>query len=822
MDERHIQDLIDAWFDGVLTGEGKADLEGVLLASPHARERFWTTARIHALLRADGEGRAGMRAMRTGCFAESSARAAGRPPEAAECAPAERAAPARPVVAAWPAALLKGWRVAAAAAAAVLLAGGVLWRGIPLVSGLRSPASGLQSQVAVFPVQVTRQWGASGLELPCALPGTMRLGNGLAVVRLQSGVELTLLGPLKAEIRDAMLVRLEEGRLLADVPPRANSFTVLTRDLEVWDLGTVFGVSVEAGRSDVFVFKGSAQVNEASGEPVDLCVEGEGVCVLPGTRPLKVAADWPEARKVFAAVRGTASLAEPAAAFNAVGRVTGMWFKRYAPSMVPPPPPPVPGLRETAAAAAPPGFGGRVQSVAKRSQTSASFRTPVRKENEMRGMTNTVAALTAAAVLGTAGTAYAVPEVTNVRMQQRTGTRVVDVWYDLAGEAAIVTLGIETNGVALPDNAVTCLSGDVSVVIQPGMDRHIVWNAGEDWPENRSEMAKARVTAWSVGAPPTYCAVDVTGGPATNSYPVYYYASAEGVPGGVTNELYKTLRILMRRIGPSGGQGFTMGSPVNETGRNSAREAQVQVVLTKAFYAGVYEVTQSQWYQVMGNTAQAWPSKWNNNDYKLTRPVEQVSYYDIRENINNTDDAAVDWPANDAVTAGSFMGRLRTRTGLAGFDLPTDAQWEYACRAGTTKALNDGTVNLTNTNSDACLDRLGRYQYNGGKVWDGATWVDPSTNSTAANATAVVGAYAPNAWGLYDMHGNVFEWCLDWYTDAIAANEDPRGAGSGTYRAMRGGSWLHASGYCRSAFRNYTTTNARYYYIGFRLFRTLP
>ena len=438
----------------------------------------------------------------------------------------------------------------------------------------------------------------------------------------------------------------------------------------------------------------------------------------------------------------------------------------------------------------------------------------------MRGMTKTAAAVAAAVTMG-AGAAYAVPQVTNVRMAQRAGTRVVDVLYDLAGEAAIVTLGIETNGVAIPDSAVTRLSGDVSVVIQPGTDRHIVWNAGADWPENVTETAKARVTAWSVDAPPLYCAVDVTQGTSAQTYPVYYYVSAEGVPGGVTNYAYKTNLILMRRIDSTGGEGFWMGSPSNETGRNVAREAQVRTWLTKGYYVGVYQVTQSQWQQVMGDV-RSWPSKWNNNEYNLTRPVEQVSYYDIRENIDNTDDAAVDWPANDAVTPGSFMGRLRTKTGLAGFDLPTDAQWEYACRAGTSGALSDGTVNLTNTTSDARLDLLGRYQYDGGKVWDGTAWADPATDCTAANATAAVGSYAPNAWGLYDMHGNVWEWCLDWFADAMSGGDDPKGAASGSSRVRRGGSWDSSASYCRSACRSGDGPSRRANYLGFRLVRTLP
>ena len=278
----------------------------------------------------------------------------------------------------------------------------------------------------------------------------------------------------------------------------------------------------------------------------------------------------------------------------------------------------------------------------------------------------------------------------------------------------------------------------------------------------------------------------------------------------------------MRKLPPTGGEGFMMGSPSNETGRDATREDWHNVVLTKAFYAGVYEVTQSQWQQVMGDV-RSWPAKWNNNDYKLTRPVEQVSYYDIREKLG-ADDAAVDWPANDAVTASSFMGRLRTKTGLAGFDLPTDAQWEYACRAGTTGALNDGTVNLTNTTSDARLDLLGRYQYNGGKVWNGTAWVDPATDCTRENATAAVGSYAPNAWGLYDMHGNVWEWCLDWYVGNLGtgAVSDPVGADSGSIRVRRGGSWYNTASDCRSAYRGDYVPSFRYYIIGFRLVRTLP
>lgn len=429
----------------------------------------------------------------------------------------------------------------------------------------------------------------------------------------------------------------------------------------------------------------------------------------------------------------------------------------------------------------------------------------------MKRMTNR-AALVAVTVFMTVGAAYAVPLVSDVVMTQQTGTRIVKITYNLADEAAIVTLGIETNGVAIPDAAVTRLTGDVCKTVEIG-SRSITWNAGADWPENLTSVAKAKVTAWSVDAPPLYCAVDVTQGTSAQTYPVYYYVSAEGVPGGVTNYAYKTNLILMRRIDSTGGEGFWMGSPSNETGRNVDREAQVRTWLTKGYYVGVYQVTQSQWQQVMGDV-RSWPSFWNNNEYRLTRPVEQVSYNDIRGSS-----AGAGWPADDNVDQNTFIWRLRSKAGLAGFDLPTEAQWEYACRAGTTGALNDSTMNLTNVNSDARLDLLGRYQYNGGKI-NGTT--DPAQGCTTENATATVGSYAPNEWGLYDMHANVWEWCLDRFADARSGGYDPKGADSGSRRVVRGGSWDSPASDCRSAYRIILDPSSRFSVIGFRLVRTLP
>ena len=347
------------------------------------------------------------------------------------------------------------------------------------------------------------------------------------------------------------------------------------------------------------------------------------------------------------------------------------------------------------------------------------------------------------------------------------------------------------------------LSGDVGAGVAPGTGKRIVWDAGTDWSGNVSQNVRATVTA-DDGRVDTslYMVVDLSGGTSASSYPVTYLTA---VPSGGWTDTYKTTKLVMRKI-PAGT--FTMGSPSGELGRDSD-ETQHAVTLTKAFYIGVFEITQRQWELVMGNK----PSYFNNATYYATRPVEQVSYYDIRENPANSDDSAVNWPANSAVNAASFMGKLRSKTGLATFDLPTESQWEYACRAGTTTALNSGK-NLTSTGQDANMAEVGRYWYNGGSGY--------SQSCAPSAGTATVGSYLPNAWGLYDMHGNVLEWCLDWYGAYPGTTSDPAGAASGSLRVLRGGSWCSYANYCRSAFRGSNIPFIRYYSIGFRAARTLP
>jgi len=397
------------------------------------------------------------------------------------------------------------------------------------------------------------------------------------------------------------------------------------------------------------------------------------------------------------------------------------------------------------------------------------------------------------------------PVVSNVRASQRGGgSKIVDIYYDVAdsdGDRLAVSVSISNNGSPV---SATSLTGSVGSNITPGSGKRIEWDAGADWSGQFSESVRVLVTADDGRSPTTgdYMVIDLSGGTGASSYPVTYLTA---VPSGGWTDTYKTTKLVMRKI-PKGT--FTMG--YRATDYPGATDSGLhQVTLTKDFYIGVFEVTQRQWELVMGNK----PSYFNNATYYASRPVEQVSYYDIRENPANSDDPAVDWPANSAVNATSFMGKLRAKTALPTFDLPTESQWEYACRAVTATALNTG-YNLTSTGSDPRMDVAGRYWYNGGSGY--------TQNGDTSVATAKAGSYLPNAWGLYDMHGNVWERCLDWYGTYPGTVNDPLGAASGSNRVLRGGSWSSNASGCRSAVRDFYHPDYRYGIFGFRAARTLP
>ena len=329
-----------------------------------------------------------------------------------------------------------------------------------------------------------------------------------------------------------------------------------------------------------------------------------------------------------------------------------------------------------------------------------------------------------------------------------------------------------------------------------------VANGGAGWAAvpRRFYRVRAERTSHEAG---DYLLVDLSGGPSASSYPVGYLHAAPAE--GWTDE-HRTTTLVLRRI-PAGT--FAMGSPPGELGRepwDPGSEEQRQVTLTRDFYIGVFQVTQKQWERVMGT----WPAYFDDAAYRDPRPVERVSWNDIRGGEWPGSPSGSGQPAPDG-----FVQRLRDRTGLSAFDLPTEAQWEFACRAGTTTALNSGT-NLTHEDDCPNVAELGRYSFNGGS--DGRD----NPGCTTSGGTAKAGSYRPNAWGLYDMHGNVWEWCLDWYETYHASTTDPVGAAEGSHRAIRGGSWLSDAGDCRSARRHSRNPSAQDANRGFRVSMPIP
>ena len=273
---------------------------------------------------------------------------------------------------------------------------------------------------------------------------------------------------------------------------------------------------------------------------------------------------------------------------------------------------------------------------------------------------------------------------------------------------------------------------------------------------------------------PKYIAIDLSGGTAATHYPIEYL---DEIPGGAWSDEYKTSKLVLRHI-PAGS--FIMGCRYTDY-PGAVNTNLHMVTLTKDFYMGVFEVTQRQWELVMGNR----PSAFTNETCYATRPVEQVSYTDIRGGVKG-----ITWPESKDVDEGSFMGRVRTKSGLTGFDLPTEAQWEYSCRAGTITALNS-EKNMSGSDQCVEMDEVARYGYNSGFKDKDCKWSVYFSTNTIVVGTAKVGSYQSNMWGLYDMHGNLWELCLDVYDEASIGSVDPVGNelnGMST-RKFRGGSW---------------------------------
>lgn len=340
--------------------------------------------------------------------------------------------------------------------------------------------------------------------------------------------------------------------------------------------------------------------------------------------------------------------------------------------------------------------------------------------------------------------AFAVPSASVTEVSRNVETRAVTVAYSIAGtEPAVVTFDVTTNGVSVGGAALRAVAGDVNRLVKPG-SHSFVWMPIAGGVSFAHDNVKVVLQTWATNAPPPYMTVDLVA-----KSNVLFYASADALPfdGGVTNDWCKSRYLVMRRI-PAAGKQWRKGS-----GNSSDHNPYELVTMSADYYIGIYSVTQNQ-YVKMGFS--------NNSSHKGDllpvessadfRPISGITYASVTETVI---------PAFTAFTGVAFRP-------------PTAAEWEYACRAGTSTGFNNGT----NDN----IDPLGWYSGN------------------AQNHPRCVGLKLPNSWGLYDMHGNVFEWCSDL---------------SGSDHVLHGGSFMHSRYDCSSTHRVlFSGTNDL---VGFRL-----
>jgi len=241
------------------------------------------------------------------------------------------------------------------------------------------------------------------------------------------------------------------------------------------------------------------------------------------------------------------------------------------------------------------------------------------------------------------------------------------------------------------------------------------------------------------------------------------------------NKVYRNSLGMEFVLIPAGA--FNMGSPLNEPYRKKD-EVQHKVTINEPFYIQITEVTLDQWRTLMGKKF------FGRRKGTGNAPVVKVSWHDCMDFIKKLN-ALSEWS----------------------YRLPTEAEWEYACRAGSSTAYSWGSI----------ID-CGKAMYSNNSLKSTECLDYVKSKGLPVDQPAPVKSYTPNSWGLYDMHGNVWEWCQDWYGEyIIGAKIDPLGAGSGSERVRRGGSWFKYGYSCRSANRNYGHPGSRYKTTGFRL-----
>ena len=401
------------------------------------------------------------------------------------------------------------------------------------------------------------------------------------------------------------------------------------------------------------------------------------------------------------------------------------------------------------------------------------------KVNAMKRMVRTSCCLaTVAGLAFGAATELRGATLTLDKVEQRyPWNGIVDIDYTITlGEGETLSPGDDAVEITVTDQSVEpartfvpyALS-KVPLPIEAGTHR-FTWDAKTDKVVFKSDSVK--VEAKLRHYPAVYMVIDVSEGSTADYFPVDYY---DGVPpgDGFNQDEYKGDKIVLRRIRPGS---YMAGSPTTEVDRKTdGREVQHRVTLTKGFYIGVFETTQKQYKNVMGSV----PTDSFAGDY---RPVGKMDYDVIRGS---------GWPTTKPVASGTFMKVLldkcksKDSSGnytipVTGFDLPLEFQWEFACRAGTTTATYTGVDVKTEAALKTEVKKIARYSGN----------VPTSGYTSGPNK---VGSYQPNDYGLYDMIGNRWEWCRDWYKTSIETEKqyvDPEGPKNQDSRRCARGSYF--------------------------------